>query len=167
MELPGAPQPLFGDGAAVAESEKRLHLFNVHTDEEVDVAFFQGAYLDSGVKELNHFLRDWRVEAVRVMDPQLFDLLYALQTEVGPDRPVCILSAFRTERTNAMLAKVNPHVARHSLHIAGQAADIFVPGCELEALRDTALALQAGGVGFYPGSGFIHVDTGRVRTWSV
>ncbi len=99
------------------------------------------------------------------MDPALLDILHALQPSDDGSRPLEVICGYRSPETNARLAAVNPGVARNSFHVRGQACDIRMPGVEIGRLHEAALALRAGGVGYYPRSGFIHVDTGPVRTW--
>ena len=99
------------------------------------------------------------------MDRKLLDILYQLQQIAGNREPLNVICAYRSPTTNASLASRNSRVARNSYHVTGQACDIRLPGYSVRGLRDHALALEAGGVGYYPRSGFIHVDTGPVRTW--
>ena len=101
------------------------------------------------------------------MDPQLFDAVWEVQREFGIDKPVHIISSYRSPRTNEMLRKRSSGVARHSLHMQGKAMDFFIPGVPLDSVREAGLRLQRGGVGFYPTSGspFVHMDVGSVRHW--
>jgi uncharacterized protein YcbK (DUF882 family) len=120
------------------------------------------------LKDINVLLRDFRVNQIKPIDPALLDLLFRLNGELGTDQPFHVISGYRTPETNAMLQErggAHSGVATHSLHIDGKAIDIRVPGIKLEHLRDKAKGLKIGGVGFYPGSNFVHVDTGRVRYW--
>lgn len=143
----------------------RVALYNVHTLESVSVVYrYGGGYHAEMLSRLNRFFRDWRTGAVATIDPRAVDILSALQVFAG-SATLCVLSAYRTPETNAMLARTIAGVARNSLHIEGRAIDVFVPGFDLRGLRERALALRAGGVGYYPQNGFIHVDTGRVRSW--
>ena len=156
------------NGAAGADhGRRRVRLFNVHTGERLQVEFFaDGAYRPEALARLNHFLRDWRDDAVVPIDPGVIEILALIQRAAATDTPIYVLSAYRTPQTNALLARSNALVARNSLHMQGKAIDIVLPGYRLAGVRDFVLALGAGGVGFYPRHNFIHVDTGRVRTWS-
>jgi uncharacterized protein YcbK (DUF882 family) len=152
------PARAFASGLAssslVLAPERSLSFFHTHTNERLTTAYCcDGDYVPSALGEVNLLLRDFRVNAVKPIDPQLLDLLFALNGRLGSDQPFHVISGYRTPETNAML------------HIEGKAIDIRVPGIKLEHLRDTAAALHLGGVGYYPGSDFVHVDTGRVRHW--
>ena len=147
--------------------ERRLSFHNLHTGERVSTVYWsQGHYVEDGLAEINHVLRDFRTDQVIEMDPQLMDLLHQLRATVGvTKKPFEIISGYRSPDTNAMLRSKSSGVAKRSLHMEGKAADIRIPGLELGHLRQAALSLKAGGVGYYPKSGFVHVDTGRVRSW--
>lgn len=145
----------------------RLFLYNTHTAETVDVSYSGGQSDHSDtLGRISHFFRDWRTGTVRSIDPALVDLLEELQAETGSDKPLHLLSGYRTPETNAMLARQMGGVATHSLHMQAKAADIYMPGYDLARLHRHALAMGRGGVGYYPANGFIHVDTGTVRTWT-
>jgi uncharacterized protein YcbK (DUF882 family) len=146
---------------------RALAFRSLHTGEEVKATYLRDNILQpEGVQTLNHVLRDWRSGEVWDMDPQLFDLLYALRRRMDSSAPFELISGYRSPSTNATLAaKSNGGVAKRSLHMQGRATDIRLPERDLKALHKTALALQAGGVGLYSKSGFLHVDTGRVRQW--
>jgi uncharacterized protein YcbK (DUF882 family) len=149
--------------------ERGLSFFHTHTGERLSTAYCTGGeYLTPALKDINVLLRDFRVNAVKPIDPALLDLLFELNGVLGTDQPFHVISGYRTPETNAMLHErggSQSGVATHSLHIDGKAIDIRVPGLTLEHLRDSARSLKIGGVGFYPGSNFVHVDTGRVRYW--
>ena len=146
--------------------ERRLSLYNIHTGERLSTIYWaQGRYLDEALHRIDHVLRDHRDNSVHPMDPALLDLLVALQSRLGTHEPFHVISGYRSPATNARLRKVSTGVAKRSLHMQGKAIDIRLPGVELKTLRRTALAMKAGGVGYYPKSGFVHVDTGRVRHW--
>jgi uncharacterized protein YcbK (DUF882 family) len=167
------PARAFASGLASSSAglapERSLSFFHTHTNERLTTAYCcAGDYVLSALGEINLLLRDFRVNAVKPIDPQLLDLLFALNGRLGCDQPFHVISGYRTPETNAMLQErggSHSGVATHSLHIEGKAIDIRVPGIKLEHLRDTAAALQLGGVGYYPGSDFVHVDTGRIRHW--
>ena len=149
--------------------DRSLSFFHTHTGERLTTAYCcEGAYVPAALADVNHVLRDFRANAVKPIDPNLLDLLFQLNGALGTDQPFHVISGYRTPETNAMLQErggSHSGVATHSLHIDGKAIDIRVPGIKLEHLRDVANSLRIGGVGFYPASNFVHVDTGRVRYW--
>jgi uncharacterized protein YcbK (DUF882 family) len=149
--------------------ERELSFFHTHTGERLSTAYCTGgSYVAPALKDINALLRDFRVNQIKPIDPALLDLLFQLNGELGTDQPFHVISGYRTPETNAMLQErggAHSGVATHSLHMDGKAIDIRVPGIKLEHLRDKAKSLKIGGVGFYPGSNFVHVDTGRVRYW--
>ena len=144
-----------------------LSLHHLHTDEKIKVAYRIGdRYQRDALYKLNHFLRDFRTGDVAVIDPKLFDLLYDINKRLGhSDGAFEIVSAYRSPRTNAMLRKTSRRVARNSLHMSGKALDIRFSSASTRRIRDSALSLRRGGVGFYSRSDFVHVDTGSVRRW--
>ena len=148
-------------------SESRVLTFDhLHTGERLEVEYFAaGSYLPDALDAVNRVLRDFRTGDAGTMDPALLDLLHALRERTGSRRPYEIISGYRSPATNRMLHERSSGVAAKSLHMSGQAIDIRVADVPLARLRDAALSLQRGGVGFYPGSDFVHVDTGRVRAW--
>ena len=153
---------------AAAASERALYLYYTHTKETARIVFKRnGQYVQSGLNELNQFLRDWRRNEPTKMDPRLFDLVWEVYQEVGGSQPVNIVSAYRSPATNAMLAANSNGVADNSQHMRGTAMDFFIPGVPLARLRAAAMRKQVGGVGYYPTSGspFVHLDTGSVRAW--
>ncbi|MCB9948782.1 MAG: DUF882 domain-containing protein [Rhodospirillaceae bacterium] len=127
--------------------------------------YVDGWYNPDVLAQVDWLMRDWRIDETRRIDPGLLDILYTLQNELGRGEPVHIISGYRSAATNAMLRARSRNVARNSYHMRGQAADIRIPGVGLRSLRDLALDLQQGGVGYYPYSDFVHVDTGPVRDW--
>lgn len=150
--------------------ESRLRMHQVHTGESIDVAYkVSEEYLPSSLDLLNHFLRDYRTGDDAAYDPREFDLLHALMMTLHrPDGLIYVICGYRTPATNESLrtrAAVTG-VAENSYHMASKAIDISVPGVSTERLRDAALSLGMGGVGYYPSSHFVHVDVGPVRTWS-
>ncbi|GIX46262.1 MAG: twin-arginine translocation pathway signal protein [Candidatus Tectimicrobiota bacterium] len=147
-------------------SEKALALYNLHTGERLrTVYWFKGNYLPEALQEISYLLRDYRAEAVRPIDPELIDLLHALSVKLEARQPFHVISGYRTPATNAMLRRYHGGVAKRSFHMYGKAVDFRLPGRSLAALRRAAISLHRGGVGYYPRSGFIHVDTGPVRYW--
>lgn len=152
---------------AAAAAARRLRLYNTHTGERVDVVFRRGSeYVPEGLRRLELHLRDHRTQDIRAFDPALFDLLADLTAAAGrPDSELHVISGYRSPKTNEMLRERSSAVAKSSLHMVAQAIDIRLPGVSTAQLRDTALELGRGGVGYYQRSDFIHVDTGRVRRW--
>lgn len=154
---------------ADASAETRtLKLYNTHTKERVSITFKKnGRYLDSGLREANTFLRDWRRNEATKIDPKLLDLVWEVYQEVGANKPIYVVSSYRSPATNNMLRKRSNGVAKNSQHTRGKAMDFYIPGVNLAKLRRTGLRKQVGGVGYYPTSGspFVHMDTGSVRHW--
>lgn len=147
-------------------SPRSLSLVNFNTKEEISVTYWSnGAYHRSALDQLNQFLRDSRDSGVTEMDPLLFDVLWHTARIAGFGGQIEILSAFRSPESNAWLASVSRGVARDSQHMNGNAMDIRFPGVPVFRIRQAARSLNMGGVGFYPRSGFVHLDTGPVRYW--
>nr|WP_279197084.1 DUF882 domain-containing protein [Ralstonia mannitolilytica] len=150
-----------------APAVRSLAFQNLHTGETLRAVYWeQGRYLPQALHEVDHLLRDFRTGEVHPIDLGLLDLLYAMRRQVGTSQPIQLISGYRSAATNAALRARSHGVARASLHMRGMAADIRIPGLELSRLRDLALSLRAGGVGFYPRSDFVHVDVGAVRRWN-
>jgi uncharacterized protein YcbK (DUF882 family) len=152
--------------SAAGAVERRLSFYNTHTGEQLSTLYrVHGACIPEALTEINHILRDHRNNEICSMDERLLDLLHNIQTTLRTNEPLHVISGFRSQETNAMLAKRGNGVAKRSLHLQGEAIDIRVPGRDLAQVRKVALALQGGGVGYYPRSDFVHVDVGRVRYW--
>ena len=162
---PAAAEPARAPADA-ADEVRRLALVNAHTGERFEGAYrVHGNYLDESMEELSHVLRDHRVGRERPMDPALFDTLHALHARLDTDQPFRVLSGYRTPETKAKLRRRSPGVAKFSLHMQGRAVDVHVPDIDTRTVQREALALAAGGVGYYARSGFVHLDTGNVRAW--
>ena len=147
-------------------SKRSLVLHNLHTEEHLDVTYWtRGAYRRDALAQIDWIMRDHHSGEVVAIDRGLIDLLYHLQMKLGGKRTFEVISGYRSPATNALLASISEGVARKSMHIEGKAVDINVSGVRLSALRAAATALKEGGVGYYPKSGFVHVDVGRVRYW--
>ncbi len=146
---------------------RRLALVHTHTHERIDLVYARAERPITGaIDALNRFLRDHYTGEVGTIDPDVLDLLFALHRALESDRPFEIISAYRSESTNARLRRRGQGgVAKRSLHMQGRAIDVRLPGASLADLRDAARSLRIGGVGFYPDGNFVHVDTGRVRYW--
>ena len=158
--------PLTAAYAAPAADERSLWFVHTHTAETLSITYFQdGAYIAHRLERVNHLLRDFRTNEVHTIDPALLDILFDLHAQAHRDEPFEVISGYRSPRTNAALRSRSTAVAEHSLHMQGRAIDIRLRGFPTQRLRDLAIALRRGGVGFYPASDFVHVDTGRVRTW--
>jgi len=152
---------------APALPQFRMRIFHTHTRERLDVVYREGdRYLPDALENLNQQLRDHRTGDVRSYDPQVFDLLHDLLAVLGkPDAEIDVVCGYRTPKTNQYLRSLSSAVAEHSLHMQALAIDIRVPGVSAAKLRDAALSLHRGGVGYYAKSNFVHVDVGRIRRW--
>jgi uncharacterized protein YcbK (DUF882 family) len=162
------PRDISATGAsATTGAERSVQLFNTHTNERIDIVYKRGdEYVSSALAKLDYFLRDHNTNEVRHFDPRLYDILADLTASVGhPGGEIDIVCGYRTPETNAALRTHTNGVAIHSLHIQAKAIDLRMPGVNTLKLRRAALALARGGVGYYPHSDFIHVDTGRVTQW--
>jgi len=147
-------------------ADRVLQLHNLHTGESIKATYWaEGQYIAEELTAIDRLLRDHRADEITQMDRRLYDLLYALQQQVSSERSYHVISGYRSPTTNANLHRNSSGVAKRSLHMQGRAIDIRLPGVELKQLRKAALSLKAGGVGYYPKSNFIHVDTGRPRFW--
>jgi uncharacterized protein YcbK (DUF882 family) len=146
---------------------RSLCFFNTHTEERLATTYWErGAYLPDSLAAIDGIMRDHRTGQVHPMHPRLLDLLYAIRDLLGTTRPFHVISGFRSPETNRLLHRLDPSgVSGRSLHLVGQAVDIRVLDRPLVRVRDAALALGAGGVGYYPQSSFVHVDIGKVRAW--
>lgn len=156
----------FAYGKPMAQS-KMLSFYNLHTGEKLRTVFWEkGNFIPEALGQINRVLRDHRTNEISQIDPELLDLLYALQRTIETRETFHVISGYRSPASNAKLRAHSSGVANRSLHMSGKAIDIALPGRNLADLRRAALSLRAGGVGYYPASGFVHVDTGRVRQWS-
>ncbi|MHB1021637.1 MAG: DUF882 domain-containing protein [Acidobacteriaceae bacterium] len=146
-----------------------LHLYHLHTGEHIDILYRVGnGYLPGAEAQLNHFLRDHRTNAVKAYDPREFDLLHDLMAKLGrPNGEIDIVCGYRTPWSNNYLRSHSTGVAKHSQHMLAKAIDIRIPGISSERVREVALSLHRGGVGYYPTSNFVHVDVGSVRQWEL
>lgn len=143
-----------------------LSFLNTHTGETLQAVYWcEGCYQPDALVAIDRVLRDHRTGDVGTIDRKLLDLLYALHAGFGSDQPFHVISGYRSAATNAELRRAGRCVAARSLHMEGRAIDLRLPGTPLCALRDAARAMEKGGVGFYPSSDFVHIDTGSVREW--
>ncbi|MGZ8189684.1 MAG: YcbK family protein [Methylococcaceae bacterium] len=145
---------------------KMLALENPHTGDTLKLTYFErGRYIKDALHEINYLLRDFHTDDVHPIDPSLVDQLYDLKQSLGVNKPIHVISGYRSPYTNAHLRKQSHRVAKHSLHMQGRAIDIRIEGLSTRTIRDAALAMGRGGVGYYPHANFVHLDTGEVRTW--
>jgi uncharacterized protein YcbK (DUF882 family) len=148
-----------------AAPERSLSFYNLHTAEKLRLVYWaDGGYVPESLAAINHHLRDHRTGAIHEIDRRLLDLLWQVRGQLETTEPFEIISGYRSPQTNAMLRGRSNGVATHSLHMDGMAADVRVPGRTLEQIRNIAIWIKSGGVGYYP-SQFVHIDVGRVRTW--
>jgi uncharacterized protein YcbK (DUF882 family) len=160
--------PATGWCALAPESPRRsLSFFNTHTGEQLGVCYYKNnVYRPGAMRQINHILRDHRTGDVEAIDSRLLDLLFTVSQRVGNGSPFHIISGYRSPKTNAKLRKHTKGVATFSYHMLGRAIDIRLPGCDTGKLRQACMDLKLGGVGYYPQSDFVHVDTGAFRTWN-
>ncbi|MEO7387729.1 MAG: YcbK family protein [Gammaproteobacteria bacterium] len=150
----------------LAAGPRRLAFYHTHTSETLDIVYSEnGLYVPEALAEIRQLCRDFRTGDLHQIDPALLDLLHDVQQATGGTRCFEIISAYRSPATNRMLASHGTGVADHSLHLTGQAIDVRLKGVSTVNLRNAALARAGGGVGYYPESDFVHIDTGRVRHW--
>jgi len=163
---PGPAKPTAG-GLLEGNPGWSLAFRHAHTGEQLSVTYrAERGYLPGSLHRINLLLRDWRTGDVEPIDPRLLDYLAALRRQMDSREPFLIISGYRSPATNARLAARSSGVANRSLHMEGRAIDVALPDRDLAALRAAALSLELGGVGYYPRSGFVHLDTGPVRSWT-
>jgi uncharacterized protein YcbK (DUF882 family) len=151
-----------GTGANI----QTLKFYHTHTGNKFQIEYFSnGEYGPDSLQDLNVFLADFRNNTRIDMDPKLLDILYSIQQKTGSKGTFEVISAYRSPETNEMLRSRSNGVARNSQHVLGKAIDVRLTDVDTKSLREVALALQAGGVGYYHKSDFVHIDTGRVRHW--
>lgn len=152
---------------AASSQERILSFVNIHTGEKIVSPFWEdGTYLQDAIAEISHVLRDHRTGEAMPIDKKLFDYLHKLQQLVGSTKRFEVISGYRSPKSNKLLRKADSKgVAKKSFHMKGQAIDVRLPGTDLAKLQKAARQLQMGGVGYYPNSGFIHLDTGWARSW--
>jgi uncharacterized protein YcbK (DUF882 family) len=159
-------QDAYSSTAFSRATARCLSFYNVHTAEKLSAVYWvNGGYISESLADINHLLRDYRTGEVFNIEPRLLDTLCEIRMQLESNEPFELISGYRSPLTNAMLRSQGHGVAENSLHIKGMAADVRVPGRNLDLLRRTAISIRAGGVGYYPASQFVHVDVGRVRTW--
>jgi len=157
--------PMFGLSKETKKT-KQLKLNDFYTGKKIIISYREdGNYTDNEIEEINYFFKDRRTKEVKEMDLELLNLLNNIYQKSGSNEYINIISAFRSKKTNKMLRKTTNGVSKRSLHMEGKALDINIPGVKLSKLNRIAKREKIGGVGFYPNSKFIHIDTGRVRSW--
>ncbi|MDL2268715.1 DUF882 domain-containing protein [Desulfosarcina sp. OttesenSCG-928-A07] len=148
-------------------ARRSLSFYHMHTQEKLSICYFErGNYNPAAMKKINHVLRDHYSQKVQPIDPRLIDMLFSINQKLGCTSPFHVISGYRSPDTNARLAKNGNGVAKQSYHMQGKAIDIRLPGCDIRKLWQTCVDLKLGGVGYYPRSDFVHVDTGAFRTWN-
>jgi uncharacterized protein YcbK (DUF882 family) len=147
---------------------KMIALQNPHTGDHLKLTYFErGLYIEDALQEIDFIFRDHHTGDIHPVDPALLDQLYELKLTLNVSRPFNIVSGYRSPETNANLRRHSDGVAKNSLHMQGRAIDIRLDGYDTRTIRDAALAMQRGGVGYYPDSNFVHIDTGNIRSWGV
>lgn len=153
-------------GPARSIDERRISFYHTHTQKTLTVTYAQGGvYVDSALQDINEFLSDFRTGDRVEIDPQLLDVIYDVRAHLGSDDVYEVISAYRSPETNEMLRSRSNGVAKNSQHVLGKAIDVRLRGIKTADLRDAAIELKLGGVGYYEVSDFVHMDTGRVRRW--
>ena len=145
---------------------RRIRMYSGRTGESMDTIYWiEGKYIKEVLKEINHFMRDWRTDDTMTMDPRTVDIMAASHRLLDVSEPYMLLSGYRSPRTNAMLRSKSGGVAKNSLHLKGQAADLRLKSRSVGQMARAAEACASGGVGRYSGSNFVHMDCGPVRHW--
>ena len=145
---------------------RRIRMYSGRTDEKIDMIYWiEGKYIPDAVQEVNYFMRDWRTDGVKSMDLRTLDIMAAAHNLMDINEPYMLLSGYRSPQTNAMLRSRSRGVAKNSLHMQGQAADLRLSSRSVNQMAKAAMACRAGGVGRYSGSNFVHMDCGTVRSW--
>ena len=151
---------------AAAPYERSLRMYNTHTGESLRAVYWaEGKFVPEAMTDINKLLRDHRNNKVAQMDPKLLFLLDQVSTAVGANSTIHIISGYRSPESNHLLAETTNGVAKHSMHLEAKAIDVRIPGRDLAVLHKAALQAGGGGVGYYPDSQFVHMDTGRLRHW--
>ncbi|MBQ5948236.1 DUF882 domain-containing protein [Massilia sp. ST3] len=166
LAAPTLSIPALAKTASAIPGERTLRLYNTHTGEKLSSVFWaEGQFIPDALKDINKVLRDHRNNQVAEMDPQLLLLLDQVNDKLGNGKELHIISGYRSPESNAKLHANSNGVAKRSMHMDGKAIDIRLPGKDLKMLHKAAMSLKGGGVGYYPDSQFVHMDTGRVRYW--
>lgn len=156
----------YQNGVVSNGGARRLSFRNSHTGESFSGVYRVGnKYLPDSFKQINMVLRDFRTGQVYPMDPRVIDIIYSVHRMTGQSTPFEIISGYRSPKTNAMLHETSSGVAKKSLHMEGRAIDLRMEGFSTSRIRDLAIGIGAGGVGYYSRSNFVHMDSGDVRAW--
>lgn len=163
---PFAPGRAFSFGGAGSSQVRSLSLYNIHTGESLSAEYYvNGRYEPEALRAFDNLLRDYHTDEVCQFDPRVLNQLFELRNALGSREAFHVCSGYRSPTTNENYRRAGARVAEHSFHMTGQAIDVFLPGRDLRQLRNVAVAMRAGGVGYYPGDGFVHLDSGPVRRW--
>lgn len=153
-------------GEAADMNPRTLSFYNIHTRENLQTCYFnKGKYQIAALKQIYHILRDRRTGEIHSIDLRLLNLLNSIKKTTNSNHPFHVISGYRSPATNAMLYRTTKGVDKNSYHMKGRAIDIRLPGFKTRELREVCVDLEKGGVGYYPKSDFVHVDTGPIRTW--
>ncbi|PHQ82217.1 MAG: Tat pathway signal protein [Thalassobium sp.] len=145
---------------------RRMRMYSGRTGERIDTIYWiEGQYIREAVEEINIFMRDWRNGQRRDIDTRTLDIMAATHNLLDVNEPYMLISGYRSPQTNAMLRAQSSGVARNSLHLRGQAADLRLSSRSVGQIARAAASTRAGGVGRYSGSNFVHMDCGQVRSW--
>ena len=162
--------PTFSNAAGFLRGggdRRRIRMYSGRTGERLDMVYWiEGKYIKDAVREVNHFMRDWRTDDVKEIDLRTIDIMAAAHNLLDVSEPYMLLSGYRSPKTNAMLRSRSRGVAKNSLHMRGQAADLRLASRSVSQMAKAAMACRAGGVGKYHRSNFVHMDCGVVRDWS-
>ena len=162
-----SPKSIFAADSGSAAEQKSLSLYNPHTKDSFNGVYWSaGEYDRDALKKINHIMRDFRINDVKQIDRSLLDLLSKISQKLKSDKPIHVISGYRSPETNAKLRKRGKAAAKNSYHIQGKAVDIRLPGCRTSVLRRAAYRLKGGGVGYYPHQRFVHIDVGPIRYWN-
>ena len=160
-----APTRPFSFGSDAPES-RELSFYCVHTGEQLAVPYFvDGRYEPEALEMIDHLLRDYHNDEICQIDPRVLNQLYDLRRALGSSESFHVFSGYRSPATNESYRRISGRVAEHSYHLTGQAIDIQLPGRDIRQMRNVAVAMRAGGVGYYPSEGFLHLDSGPIRRW--
>jgi uncharacterized protein YcbK (DUF882 family) len=162
--------PTFSNAAGLLRGSgdiRRIRMYSGRTGERIDMIYWiDGKYIKDSIKEINYFMRDWRNDLIKEIDPRTIDIMAASHNLLEVNEPYMMLSGYRSPQTNAMLRRRSRGVAKNSLHMRGQAADLRLASRSVSQMAKAAIACRGGGVGKYRGSNFVHMDCGQVRNWN-